>query len=652
MCLVSSRFAREAHGGKRSGKATKAAGVGPPPSRTLTGPASPRRSVCAPGVDRFIVSQTVHQMETLIMAFLFSRRSRNRRPVCPRRSFVPRLESLEDRTVLSTLTVLNNLDSGAGSLRNTIAHANSGDTIVFGPSLAGQTINLTSGELALNQNLDIEGPGASLLAISGNDTYRVFDINQGLTVTIAGLTITHGQTEASRPDGGGSGGGGIHNAGTLTLADDVLSSNQSDTHGGAISNAPAAVLSVTNSIFTGNQAIAKPQFDHVEGGAIWNSGSNGSGGGATATVMGSTFIDNRAIGGSGGTGNFIGIAIGGAIHNDGQSTMTVQNSTFIGNQAIGGNGNSAGKNATAYFLGVAGGGAITGDEGKLLVVSGCTFLDNQAIGGSNETGNSSGFAYIGTGRGGALFTDGSARVTNSTFVGNEAVGGNGNTGGGSALLVGVGDGGAIARDPFGGTSQPLTVSNCTFTNNQAVGGAGNRAGVFVGNGMGGAFENFAGATATVTGSTFSGNQALGGNGATGSNAGDALGGALSNLTGSTLTVSGCTLTGNQAVGGAGGAGANGGKGFGGGIFNDGLSVSPVNVGTPATLMVTGSTITGNQASGGAAGAGGTAGQGIGGGVYLVSGGVVCFDLFTSLNLVANTATSSNNNVFGTFTICP
>src|SRR6266478_7088651 len=43
----------------------------------------------------------------------------NRRAV----SFIPRLESLEDRSLPSTLTVLNNADSGPGSLRDTIAVA-------------------------------------------------------------------------------------------------------------------------------------------------------------------------------------------------------------------------------------------------------------------------------------------------------------------------------------------------------------------------------------------------------------------------------------------------------------------------------------------------------------------------------------------------
>jgi hypothetical protein len=124
------------------------------------------------------------------------------------RRFVPRLEVLEARTVLTTLTVLNALDSGTGSLRDAITNAKSGDTIVFAASLDRQTIALTSGELAFSKSLDIEGPGASLLAISGNNASRVFNISQNqtpVTVTIAGLTIENGLS----PSGGR--GGGVYN---------------------------------------------------------------------------------------------------------------------------------------------------------------------------------------------------------------------------------------------------------------------------------------------------------------------------------------------------------------------------------------------------------------------------------------------------------
>src|SRR5262249_6432463 len=131
--------------------------------------------------------------------------------------FLPRLEALEDRAVPSTLTVLNNHDDGAGSLRDAIGHAKDGDTIVFDPGLNGQTIALTSDELAIRKSEDIEGPGADKLAVSGSDAVRVFAIDEGLTVTIAGLTITHGR------GAGNPGGGGIDNVGSaLTLVNDVF----------------------------------------------------------------------------------------------------------------------------------------------------------------------------------------------------------------------------------------------------------------------------------------------------------------------------------------------------------------------------------------------------------------------------------------------
>ena len=132
-------------------------------------------------------------------------------------SFIPRLESLEDRSLTSTLTVLNNADSGPGSLRDTIATASSGDTIVFDNKLNGQTITLTSGELAISKNLDIEGLGAKNLTVSGNDSSRVFDVSVGVTATIAKLAIAHGMADT---------GGGIDNAGNLTLMNDILAGNR------------------------------------------------------------------------------------------------------------------------------------------------------------------------------------------------------------------------------------------------------------------------------------------------------------------------------------------------------------------------------------------------------------------------------------------
>jgi hypothetical protein len=199
----------------------------------------------------------------------------------------------------------------------------------------------------------------------------------------------------------------------------------------------------------------------------------------------------------------------------------------------------------------------------------------------------------------------------------------------------------------------LTASNLTLSDNQAVGGAGNSGGVLAGEGIGGGLACELGTVASViSNSTIDHNQAIGGQGVAGASGSDGLGGGISNFLGSTLTVSSCTLSGNQALGGAGGVGANGGNGLGGSIFNDGLSILPANFGTPATLTVSGNTITGNQATGGAAGGGGSAGQGIGGGVYFATGGVVCLDSYTVTNIFGNTASTSNNDIFGDFTICP
>ena len=79
----------------------------------------------------------------------------------------------------NTITVTNTADSGPGSLRDAIATAAPGDTINFSVQTP-VPITLTSGELLINKNLTISGPGASSLAISGNNASRVFDIGSGI----------------------------------------------------------------------------------------------------------------------------------------------------------------------------------------------------------------------------------------------------------------------------------------------------------------------------------------------------------------------------------------------------------------------------------------------------------------------------------------
>ncbi len=154
--------------------------------------------------------------------------------------------------VLSTLTVTSAADDGSsGTLRSLIGAASPGSTIVFDHRLDGQTIALKSGALEVNKNLDIEGPGASQLTISGNSASRVFDVGSGATVTIAGLTIANGATV------GGLGGGGILNeaGATLTLLHSALNDNTAtaasdavDVFGGGLLNEGRAT--VISSTFT------------------------------------------------------------------------------------------------------------------------------------------------------------------------------------------------------------------------------------------------------------------------------------------------------------------------------------------------------------------------------------------------------------------
>src|SRR6516165_1309127 len=141
----------------------------------------------------------------------------------------PRLEALETRQLLSTFTVVLATDNGgsagqqvtatSGDLRYCIeqadaAHSATSDTINFSPTLFStpQTITLkkANGPLVVNDShpLTINGPTGGTATVSGGDAVEVFDVTGG-TVSIRNLTIAHGHASGS--------GGGISNAGTLTL---------------------------------------------------------------------------------------------------------------------------------------------------------------------------------------------------------------------------------------------------------------------------------------------------------------------------------------------------------------------------------------------------------------------------------------------------
>src|SRR5205085_2578888 len=138
-----------------------------------------------------------------------------RRPHCaPRTSCPPRLEALEDLTLLSTLFVTNTLDDGSvGSLRAAVISAQGGDTIRFDPSLANAKITL-QGVIPITTSLTIDGLGADQLEVkrqnSNPSQFRLFDVGVGINVTLYGLRLSDGFD----PLGDG---GAIRNAGALAV---------------------------------------------------------------------------------------------------------------------------------------------------------------------------------------------------------------------------------------------------------------------------------------------------------------------------------------------------------------------------------------------------------------------------------------------------
>ena len=277
----------------------------------------------------------------------------------------------------AALVVTNTNDSGAGSLRQAMIDAVSGDTITFDPALAGQTITLSS-TLTIDKNLTINGSAlVPQINISGNNTQRVFLVNPGVVAILNTLIIING--------GSALNGGGIYNQGTLTVANSVFFGNSISGSGSAIANDQGA-LTVSGSRFTGNTAkndggaifsslgtlaIADSAFDN-------NNASRGGGvacSGGTMTVSGSVYLSNTAHGWSGS-------ADGGAIYNT--CNLTVTNSTFSVNTAS------------------LGGAILTDNDVDPTVVTNSTFHGNTAP------------------TGGGIYNAGQLIVTNSTFSDNNS----------------------------------------------------------------------------------------------------------------------------------------------------------------------------------------------------------------------------------------
>lgn len=274
----------------------------------------------------------------------------------PRR-FSLSVDSLEDKTLLSTINVTSYADSGAGTLRAAVAAANNGDLIQFSGT---GTVNLNS-QIEISKNIQING-GTGLTTISGQDSTRLFLIHSNVTATwLVKLLMTHGYTDYS--------GGLIYNdhASGLNLQQDGLTYGSAARAGGALGQ-NGGTTHIYSTYFVGNDATSGGAIMNSYGNIYADSGSSmsynqawGNGGGiytfGDAEFSGGTFEHNSA-GLSGGFavnngGGYLSLGsatvqynvslqYGGAIINagfsGGESGLSVTDTLFQGNYANYGGG--------------------------------------------------------------------------------------------------------------------------------------------------------------------------------------------------------------------------------------------------------------------------------------------------------------------------
>ena len=368
----------------------------------------------------------------------------------------------------ATIVVTNANDSGAGSLRKAITQANANaqdDTINFSATFfnvarkitLASEIQITADGANPGRAVTINGPGANLLTISGNNVTRPFYFAAYSTIAMSGITIRDGNGVGTVFNNEGRSGGALlvgYQSG-VTLTNVTLRNNTVANAGGGIYLNGARNLAVSGSIFTENNA--------GYGGALYDSQSN------VKTLVNTTISNNAAINKVGGayfdaftttisncliTGNSAGAdpnvvpaAGAGSIGGLGlQGTIATVTDTTISN-------NVAGRSPSSTFQGhegVVGGVSVNTDSAifRRVTVSGNTDYSGSYGGGAGMQLRSYGTLEVidsvvsnnrhvavqingprFTTSGGGIFVDGSAggdiSVINTTIAGNVAENGRG-----------------------------------------------------------------------------------------------------------------------------------------------------------------------------------------------------------------------------------
>lgn len=267
--------------------------------------------------------------------------------------------------------VTNANDSGPGSLRQTIAYAQSGDTITFkNDPYDPYTIHLAS-PLTIDKDLAIVG----LVYLSGDTNsddvgdVEIMVVNSGINANLIGVVFV---------DGFSTNGGAIANYGSLGLNGVAFRNNHATGSGGAIYNEGWLGGISGGGLFENNSA--------QDGGAIYNKGTN---------WLGDTALRNNNA-----TNN------GGGIYNDSSGILDITRVSF--------EGNTAGFGAGIYNAGN-------------LIITNTTIFSNTAAqvgGGLYDTGTSTitndTFTDNSAPSGADIYSEGAGTTLENTIVANSA----------------------------------------------------------------------------------------------------------------------------------------------------------------------------------------------------------------------------------------
>ena len=303
---------------------------------------------------------------------------------------------------LATFIVSNTLESGVGSLRQAILDANASPGADVVDVTAAGTVNLLSALPTISEAVTIQGPGANLFRVDGQDVYRVFDIGT-VPVTMTDLTVQRGNVT-----GVSANGAGIRSGGNLVLTRVEILSNTAQSHGGGVQ--VTGDLTLTDSLFQNN---------HSTNGIAGGLRSSG-----TTNISGTNFVGNSSQGDGGAAfllGQIIVISDGLFQENhchsgscDGGGLFSFSHTTLNNTQFLSNTAQDAGGGASA--------------PGVLILTNG-SFQNNQSVFGSGgglyaqDIATIQGTQFLSNtarSRGGGLYMLGAVTVTAAVFDGNQS----------------------------------------------------------------------------------------------------------------------------------------------------------------------------------------------------------------------------------------